>query len=70
MPVISLEIGELTPEQKKQLIRELTASASKITCIPEQAFTVVIHELNNQNIGIGGIDIGELKRRSAEGNSK
>ncbi|MDE6272009.1 MAG: tautomerase family protein [Muribaculaceae bacterium] len=54
MPYISIESGKLTAEQKKQLIERLTATASEITHIPEQFFTVTIKELPDENFGIGG----------------
>lgn len=41
MPYISIESGKLTAEQKKQLIERLTATASEITHIPEQFFTLL-----------------------------
>ena len=49
MPYISIESGRLTAEQKKQLIERLTATASEITHIPEQFFTVTIKELPDEN---------------------
>ncbi len=52
MPYISIESGRLTAEQKKQLIERLTATASEITHIPEQFFTVTIKELPDENFGI------------------
>lgn len=54
MPYISIESGRLTAEQKKELIERLTATASEITNIPEQFFTVTIKELPDENFGIGG----------------
>ena len=54
MPYISIESGRLTAEQKKELIERLTATASEITNIPKQFFTVTIKELPDENFGIGG----------------
>ncbi len=62
MPYISIESGKLTAEQKKQLIERLTATASEITHIPEQFFTVTIKEIPDENFGIGGKSIDEIKR--------
>lgn len=62
MPYISIESGALTAEQKKQLIERLTATASEITNIPKQFFTITIKELPDENFGIGGKSIDELKR--------
>ena len=62
MPYISIESGKLTAEQKKQLIERLTAIASEITNIPEQFFTISIKEIPDENFGIGGKSIDEIKR--------
>lgn len=71
MPYISIESGKLTAEQKRLLIEQLTTTASEILCkakrfaysnIPEQFFTVTIKELPDENFGIGGRSIDEIKR--------
>ena len=62
MPYISIESGKLTAEQKKQLIERLTATAFEITYIPEQFFTISIKEIPDENFGIGGKSIDEIKR--------
>ena len=62
MPYISIESEILTAEQKKELIERLTATASEITHIPEQLFTVTIKELPDENFGISGKSIDEIKR--------
>lgn len=62
MPYISIESGKLTTEQKKELIKRLTVTASEITNIPAQFFTVTIKELPDENFGIGGRSIDEIKR--------
>ena len=49
MPYISVESGALTAEQKKELISA-------------QFFTVTIKELPDENFGIGGKSIDEIKR--------
>jgi 4-oxalocrotonate tautomerase len=63
MPVISLTMGEgqVTPQQKKELIESITADAAKIIGIPEKAFTILIHELNEDSIGIGGRTLEAMK---------
>ena len=62
MPYISIESGKLTAEQKKQLIERLTSTASEITNIPEQFITISIKEIPDENFGIGGKSIDEIKR--------
>lgn len=63
MPVISLTMGEgqATPQQKKELIENFTANAVKITGIPAKAFTIIIHELNENSIGVGGRTLEAMK---------
>ena len=62
MPYISIESGKLTAEQKKQFIERLTSTASEITNIPEQFITISIKEIPDENFGIGGKSIDEIKR--------
>lgn len=61
MPVITVDIGEIPKEQKPQLIKQLSYSAAEITGIPLSAFTVVIHEMPDDNIGIGTKTVAEMK---------
>lgn len=62
MPYISIESGKLTAEQKSELIKRLTATASEITHIPQQFFMITIKEVPDENFGIGGLSIDEIKR--------
>nr|QGT51489.1 4-oxalocrotonate tautomerase [uncultured Spirochaetaceae bacterium] len=62
MPYISIESGRLEAGQKKALIERLTQTAAEITHIPKQFFTVTIKELPDENFGIGGKSIDEIKR--------
>jgi 4-oxalocrotonate tautomerase len=61
MPVITLEAGKLNKEQKIQLVKEFTATASKVMNIPEQAFMVLLKENEPENIGVGGELLSEIK---------
>ncbi|WKV08471.1 4-oxalocrotonate tautomerase DmpI [Thermoanaerobacterium sp. CMT5567-10] len=61
MPVITLEAGKLNKEQKSQMVKEFTATASKIMNVPEQAFIVLIKENQQENIGVGGQLLSEKK---------
>ena len=45
------------------LLNGLTETASEITHIPEQFFTVTIKELPDENFGIVGKSIDEIKRK-------
>ena len=63
MPIISIEIGKLSREQKLGLIEKLTAVSSSVTGIPAAAFTVVINEQDDDNIGVGGKPLGEIRKK-------
>ncbi len=64
MPVISMSIGKIQKSQKKELIEQLSTVASDITKIPRQSFTVYIHELELENIGVGGEPLDEIKKKT------
>lgn len=53
----------MSAQQKKELIERTTAVASEIARIPEQFFMVTIKELPDENIGIGGKTIDEIKKQ-------
>lgn len=61
MPVITIEMGKAESATKKELIQRLTEVSADITNIPENSFTVLINELKDDNIGIGGKTLGEIK---------
>ena len=61
MPLITIEGGYLTQEQKKELIEKITEIASDVTHIPREFFFVSIKELPDENIGIGGKTIDKIK---------
>jgi 4-oxalocrotonate tautomerase len=55
MPVISVEIGPIASrEVKAELVQALTEAAVNVTKIPADKFTVLIKELDMDNIGISG----------------
>lgn len=61
MPVISIELGPISTEVKKELINSLTKSASQATNIPEQTFVVIVKEYALDAIGVGGTPLSERK---------
>jgi len=62
MPIIKIDISTITKEQKVSLIEKLTTVAADITMIPQSAFTVIINELEDDNIGVGGKALREIKK--------
>ena len=49
MPLIEYTTFDISPEEKKQLISSLSQTASKITGIPLEFFTVIIREVSGPN---------------------
>ncbi len=64
MPVITVDIHKVGSEQKSGLIRKLTDAAAEATKVPSQAFVVLINELEDSNIGIGGKNRAEAMKSS------
>ena len=67
MPVITLEGGKLSKEQKRDLVHRFTAVAAEVTNIPPKFFSVLIREQEDANLGIAGETVEELKARIAAG---
>lgn len=65
MPVITIDMHSVDTEQKKALIRNLTKTAVETTKIPADRFTILINELNSDNIGCGGLTLTEMKANQA-----
>lgn len=61
MPYITIEGGQMTKEQKRELISKMTQLASEIMCVPSEFFMITIKELPDENIGIGGKTIDRIK---------
>lgn len=62
MPVIKIEISKIANEKKPIIIEKLTETMSEITNIPKQSFTVYINEYDPDNVGVGGIQLSELRK--------
>jgi len=54
MPVITVELGKISNEQKSQLVKEFTETTVKVTKAAQQGVYVFIKENEIENIGIGG----------------
>ena len=53
MPVITIDAGKMTREQKAKLVKELASKASETLNIPVDAFVTIIRENDMDNIGNG-----------------
>ena len=54
MPVITIAMHPVSSDEKKSLISALTTSAAQATRIPESSFIVLVNELSEEAIGLGG----------------
>lgn len=61
MPIITIEAGKLSREQKKELIKDFTEKITEVTKVPKQFTTVIIKENEDDNMGVGGETITDIK---------
>ncbi|MGO9387331.1 MAG: 4-oxalocrotonate tautomerase DmpI [Methanobacterium sp.] len=62
MPVITVEGPKLSKEQKAELVKSFSQTASKVMGIPVQAMVVIIREVGAENVGVGDCLLCDLKR--------
>lgn len=55
MPVITIEGPKMSKEQKAELVKEFSETASRIMDIPVQAMVTIIREVESENVGTGNI---------------
>lgn len=60
MPVITVTMWETGKEIKKELVKQLTETGVNVTGVPAEHFTVLISELDDCNLGLGGRTLEEL----------
>jgi len=64
MPLIRVDMLEgRTPEQKRELIRELTETTSRVLDVPRERIRVVLYEVPKTHWGIGGTPVSEIPGR-------
>lgn len=64
MPAIFFYGPDLDDGKKKELIREFTETASRLTGIDKSAFTIYLRASSPENVGVGGELLRErLERR-------
>ena len=59
MPVITIDLWNVSPETKAELIAKLTRTASEITKLPEAAFFMYVREYPLDAIGTGGVPLSQ-----------
>jgi len=66
MPTIFFYGPDLDDGKKKELIRDFTETASKLTRIDKSAFTVYLRASSPDNVGVGGELLRERLERQEE----
>ena len=61
MPVITFEMTPMSKEQKQEIVKGFTETATRVTGIPKEAFYVLIHENAEENVGVGGELLADMK---------
>lgn len=62
MPVITIDGPKLSKEQKAELVKSFSETASKITGLPVQAMVVLVRENDPENVGVGDCLLCDLRR--------
>lgn len=60
MPIITLEAGDMSKEQKKSLIEGFTKVASETLNISTEAFIVILKQNEADNVGAGGKMLSQI----------
>jgi 4-oxalocrotonate tautomerase len=63
MPIITLEMGPLSTEQKENLIIAFTRDVCEVTGMPAEAMIVLIRELSRDNMGVGGQQLSKMNTK-------
>jgi len=55
MPVITIDGPKMTREQKEELVKEFSETASRVMNLPVEAMVTIIREVESENVGTGNI---------------
>jgi len=63
MPVVEISGNpNITKENKKEMVKEVTKSVAKAYNLPESSITILISEFAPENIGVSGNLLSEMKK--------
>jgi 4-oxalocrotonate tautomerase len=54
MPVVIIESNKLSTEKKRELVKSVTEITANVCELPKSTITVLIKELERENVGVGG----------------
>ncbi|MDR2967239.1 MAG: tautomerase family protein [Methanobacteriaceae archaeon] len=60
MPVVIIESNKINIEKKRELVKSITEITSKIYELPKNTVTVLIKELERENVGVSGKLLSEI----------
>jgi len=60
MPVVIVESNKINIEKKRELVKSITEITAKVYELPENTVTVLIKELERENIGVSGKLLSEI----------
>lgn len=61
MPVVNFQGAKMSADQKKELIQKFTEITREVTHAPDQFITVIIEEYDDDNLGVGGKTVSQIK---------
>lgn len=63
MPVVTVTMARgRSYEQKKRMAEEIAATVSRVLGVPPERVTILIHELEKENIAIAGTLLSEQQK--------
>ena len=62
MPVITIDGPKLSKEQKAELVKSFSQTASKVMGLPVDAMVVIVREVDAENVGVGDCLLCDLRR--------
>ncbi|MCY7009165.1 tautomerase family protein [Fusobacterium simiae] len=65
MPVITMELGKVSIEQKRELVTKVTELTAGVTGVPKEAFIVLIKENDAESTGFGGELLSDKRAKMA-----
>lgn len=56
MPIVNIDVAsKLSKEQKAALVKGITSTITEVTSAPDQAVTIIINEIDRDNIAKAGV---------------
>lgn len=63
MPIVSIDGNEMSLEDKRILIKEITDTVSERMHVPKEAVTIILKPVPHEDIGVGGVILSESREK-------